>query len=182
MGGLFNTVKKNLSQVGIIETAIRVSLQTSERPFGRWCVLQLVSLRVHHFHEVLFVQLCQVSQFWDVASNDVLHPFTICGGERRVPVVEDSEFDGDDISCTSFDTIASSFDFATEVKRPGGICSGSVQDGCDVILEHNSGEETNVDIPSDLEEVLVLPKVISVGKVHVLVSHVRSTYHFCDPG
>jgi hypothetical protein len=74
-----------------------------------------------------------------------------------VPVVKDGELDRDDVSGSSLYTCTAALDFFAKVQRPDGVGARGVQNGCDIVLEHDGGEESNVDISSQLEEVVVLP-------------------------
>ena len=68
-----------------------------------------------------------------------------------MPVIKNSEFDGDEVSDATIDAFSSLFDLLAEIERPFGVGSWGIEDGCDVVSEYNRCEEADVDVATDLE-------------------------------
>jgi hypothetical protein len=76
-----------------------------------------------------------------------------------MPVIQNCKFDGDVTPSTSLHTRSTLLDLFAKIKRPFRVCAGRVQDGGDIVVKDDSGEEANVDVTSNLEDVVVLPRV-----------------------
>lgn len=72
-------------------------------------------------------------------------------------MVQNSEFDGNMATSSTFDARTALLDLFTEIERPFRVGSGSVENSRDIIFQYDRGEETNIDVPRNLKDVLVLP-------------------------
>lgn len=74
-----------------------------------------------------------------------------------MPMIQDGKLDRHGVSGTSLDALAGFLNFGAEVKRPGGVCAGCIENRSDVVLQHHGRKEANVDVSGQLEDVFVLP-------------------------
>ena len=85
------------------------------------------------------------------------HPLVVGSTQSGVPMIKNSEFDGHDVSASTIDSLSSEFDLLAETERPFGISPRGIENGRDVISQYDRGKEADVDVASDLEDVLILP-------------------------
>lgn len=90
-------------------------------------------------------------------TDDIFHPLVVCGAERRVPVVEHGELDGNDVADSALDAFAALSNLFAEIERPCRVRARRIENCSDVVTQNYGRKETNVDIASNLEYVLVLP-------------------------
>jgi hypothetical protein len=87
----------------------------------------------------------------------------ISSTESGMPVVENGKLGGDYTASTALEALATSLDLGAQIEPPFGVGTRSVQDSCDVILQHNGSEEANVDVSGQLKDVVVLPVLVKVS-------------------
>lgn len=55
-------------------------------------------------------------------------------------------------------------DLRSEIKGPGRIGSWGIKNTRNIVLEHTRGKEPDVDVTSELENVLVLPTIVMMSE------------------
>jgi hypothetical protein len=177
VSGLFNAVLDNFCKIVVTEASVLASLETSEDPLLGWGLCEVVTkglqqllvpstcdsegdtYHVNSGHH-LGRHVIDVSQLGNGLADDLLHPLVVGGTESGVPVVENGELGGDHTASTALEALATRLDFRTQIEPPFGISTRSVEDSCDVILQHDGSEESNVDVSGQLENVVVLPVLV----------------------
>lgn len=72
-------------------------------------------------------------------------------------MVEHSKLHRDDVASTSFNSVASQLDLTSQVKGPLGTSTGGVQNRSYIVSQDYRGEEADIYISRELENVFILP-------------------------
>lgn len=72
-------------------------------------------------------------------------------------MVEDRKLDRNDVASAAINPAVATLDFGTQVKVPERVRAWSIQNSGNIVLEDYRGEEADIDVASDLEDVFILP-------------------------
>jgi hypothetical protein len=174
---LFNAVLDDFCKIVVTEASVFASLETTKDPLLGRGLGEVVTKRLQR---LLVTSACDsrgdtchinsghhlgrhvidVSQLGDRLTDDLLHPLVVGCTESGMPVVKHGKLGGDHTTSTALEALATGLDFGTQIKPPFGISTRGVEDSCDVVLQHDGSEESNVDVSGQLENVVVLPVLI----------------------